>query len=228
MYRFIFTIRILIGLFIKISLTITIIYAILPVIITPPMIIKTFSSLFTSEPVLVKQCWVSYDNISKNFFRAVIAAEDGQFMSHNGIDWRALNNAIRYNKIHKGKKKRGASTITMQTAKNTFLYLGRDYFRKALEIYFTYLIEPLWGKKRILEVYANVIEFGKDIYGVQLASKRYFNKDANQLTIREASLLAAVLRNPNIWNPTRPTKYILKRTAFIQDRMGGIRLPKNY
>ncbi len=228
MYKIQFITRKIIGLFFKITLTLTVIYAILPVIITPPMIIKTFKSIFEGEPILVKQSWVSYSNVSKKFFRAVIAAEDGRFLSHNGIDWKAFENAVRYNKIHKGKKKRGASTITMQTCKNTFLYLGRDYVRKGLEIYFTFLVEPIWGKKRILEVYSNVIEFGKDIYGVQKASERYFHKDASQLTAKESTLLAAVLRNPNIWNPSRPTKYILKRASFIRSRMNSIGLPKNY
>ncbi len=190
------------------------------------MIIRLFEGWFEGKNVGIKKEWSSYDEISKNVFRAVVSGEDAKFMRHNGFDWDAIESARRYNKARKGRKLRGASTISMQTAKNAFLWHGRNYLRKALEAYFTVLIEFIWGKKRILEVYVNIIEFGEGIYGVQSASKHFFNKDASQLTSREAALLAAVLPNPRRWSPDNPTPYIEKRVAFIQGRMGSVVIPK--
>lgn len=169
--------------------------------------------------------WADYEDISPNFFKAVVGGEDGRFMSHEGIDWKAVEDAKRYNERNKGKKMRGASTITMQTAKNTFLWHGRNYVRKGLEVYFTYLIEYIWGKKRILEVYANVVELGEGIYGVEEASQRFFGKSAKNLSPREAALLASVLPNPIRWSPAHPTPYIEKRVSFILGRM-GVAIPK--
>jgi monofunctional biosynthetic peptidoglycan transglycosylase len=148
-------------------------------------------------------------------------------MSHDGFDMRALKAARRYNEIHKGKKKRGASTITMQTAKNTFLYHGRNYLRKGLEAYFTVLIEAVWGKKRILEVYANVIEWGYGIYGVNAAAQFYFGKDASSLTKNEAALLAAVVPNPRRWDAGHPTPYIQRRANWVMGRMNSVAIPKD-
>ena len=169
--------------------------------------------------------WVSYEEISPNFFKAVIASEDALFLEHKGVDWNAVEEAKKYNERHTNKK-RGASTITMQTAKNTFLWHGRTFVRKGLELYFTILIEAVWGKKRIIEVYANVIELGEGVYGVEAASQQFFRKSANQLTKREASLLAAVLPNPIRWNPSKPTGYINSRASTIQARMNAVNLSK--
>ncbi len=190
------------------------------------MIIRVFEGWFEGKNIGIKKKWVSYDNISKNVFRAVVSAEDARFMSHNGFDWDAIEAARRYNEEKKGRKLRGASTISMQTAKNAFLWHGRNYVRKALEAYFTVLIEFIWGKKRILEVYVNIIEFGEGIYGVQAASEHFFHKDAKDLTRREAALLAAVLPNPRRWSPIAPTPYIEKRVEFIQGRMNSVVIPK--
>lgn len=192
--------------------------------LSPLMFIRSIETLENDYNSGFEHSWASYENISPHLFRAVIAAEDARFKVHKGIDWKAVDNAQRYNKIHKGKKVRGASTITMQTAKNTFLWNGRNYIRKGLEVYFTYLIDYVWGKERVLEVYANIIEWGDGVYGVEAASLKYFNKNAVNLTKREASILAAVLPNPRRWNPSKPTKYILKRSAWVRNRMGGISL----
>lgn len=170
--------------------------------------------------------WRDYEEISPNFFRAVIAAEDARFFTHKGVDWRAVKDAQRYNKAKKGKKKRGASTITMQTAKNVYLNHSRTYVRKAFEVWFTYLTEIIWGKKRILEVYANIVETGPGIYGVEAASQKFFNKPAAKLSKREAALIAAVLPNPIRWSPAKPTAYINKRASKIQARMNSISLRK--
>jgi len=169
--------------------------------------------------------WVSYEEISPNFFKAVIASEDALFLEHKGVDWNAVEEAKKYNERHTNKK-RGASTITMQTAKNTFLWHGRTFVRKGLELYFTILIEAVWGKKRIIEVYANVIELGEGVYGVEAASQKFFRKSANQLTKREAALLAAILPNPIRWNPSKPTGYINSRAFTIQARMNAVNLSK--
>lgn len=208
------------------SIGIVVVYKFVPPPVTPIMVIRLFEGWFEGKNVGIKKEWVSYDNISKNMFRAVVSGEDARFMSHNGFDWDAIEAARRYNEIKKGRKLRGASTISMQTAKNAFLWHGRNYIRKALEAYFTILIEFIWGKKRILEIYVNIIEFGEGIYGVQSASKHFFNKDASKLTSREAALLAAVLPNPRRWSPNSPTPYIERRVAFIQGRMGSVVIPK--
>ncbi len=168
--------------------------------------------------------WVSIDEVSPNFLRAVIASEDALFLEHRGVDWKAVEDAQRYNERNKRGKTRGASTITMQTAKNTFLWHSRNFVRKGLELYFTVLIEAVWGKKRILEVYVNVIELGEGIYGIEEASQVYFNKPASKLTPRQAALIAAVLPNPIKWSPAKPTRYISSRASTIQARMRSVNL----
>lgn len=168
--------------------------------------------------------WTSYDEVSPFFYRAVIAAEDARFYSHSGVDWKAVEDAKKHNARYPKKRRRGASTITMQTAKNTFLWHGRNYVRKGLEVYFSYLMEFFWGKKRILEVYGNVVEMGEGMYGVEAASQKYFGKSAKKLTKRQAALLAAILPNPKRWNPAKPTAYLNRRASTIQARMNSIGL----
>ena len=221
-----FIFNVIIGLLLM-SIITTVIYKFINPPFTPVMIIRVFEGMFEGKFIGIDKSWRSYDEISKNIFRAVISAEDARFMSHNGIDWKAIDQAKRYNEIHKGKKKRGASTITMQTAKNAFLWHGRNYIRKGLEAYFTVLIEAIWGKKRILEVYVNIVELGEGVYGVEAAANKYFNKSAKNLTKREAALLASVLPNPRIWSPDKPTKYLESRVSFIQGRMNSVAIPKD-
>ncbi len=193
---------------------------------TPIMMLRVYEGLSDGKPVGIEQHWVPYEQISPHFIRAVVAAEDARFMRHDGIDWKAMEDAMRYNRRHQGRKVRGASTVTMQTAKNVFLWHGRNYVRKGLEAWFTYLIEHLWGKRRILEVYANVVEMGDGIYGVEAAARHYFGKSAADLTSREAALIAAVLPNPRRWSPASPTAYISRRADWIQGRMGGVAVPR--
>ncbi|MES2764970.1 MAG: monofunctional biosynthetic peptidoglycan transglycosylase [Bacteroidota bacterium] len=208
------------------SVVLTAVYTVIAPPLTPLMLIRVVEGAIDAKPVGITKDWESYDNISPHIFRAVIAAEDGKFLKHEGFDWKAIENARKRNERLKGKKVYGASTISMQTAKNGFLWPGRSYIRKAIEAYFTVLIEALWGKKRILEVYVNIIEWGPGIYGVEAASQTYFGKPAKNLTGKEAALLAAVLPNPRRWSPAKPTAYINKRRSFIQARMAGIALPK--
>lgn len=208
------------------SILIVVLYKFVSPPVTPVMIIRVFEGLYEGKLVGITYTWKSYNDISPNMFRAVISGEDARFMRHEGIDWKAVRTAQRYNEIHKGKKKHGASTITMQTAKNAFLWHGRNYVRKGLEVYFTYLIEFVWGKKRIAEVYVNIVEFGDGIYGVESASQEFFKKPAKDLTRRQAALLAAVLPNPHRWSPAGPSKFIESRVKFIQGRMNSVQIPK--
>src|SRR6476661_784805 len=156
------------------------------------------------KPQIV-QNWKSYEQLSTNLKRAAIAGEDAHFMTHWGFDMAAMQKA--YQRNQHGKKIRGGSTITQQTAKNVFLWPGRSYIRKVFEAYFTVLIELLWGKERILEVYLNVIEMGDGIYGAEAATQYYYHKPSKALTRQQAALLIAVLPNPLRWSPAKPTRY---------------------
>jgi monofunctional biosynthetic peptidoglycan transglycosylase len=171
--------------------------------ITPLMVIRLF------EGEGVNKNWVPLDRVSPHVRRAVIALEDTAFCSHSGFDWDEVANAVE-DRL-KGEPLRGASTISMQTAKNVFLWPDRHVTRKLLEAPLTVLIETFWDKRRILEVYLNVVEWGPGIYGVEAASNTYFGKSASRISRREAALLAAVLPNPRRWSPARPTDYIRKR-----------------
>jgi monofunctional biosynthetic peptidoglycan transglycosylase len=214
----------LIGLFLVGSIALVILYRFIDPPITPLMLIRMAEGVGSAEAVGIDREWINIDDISPALLRSVIAAEDGRFFSHNGIDWKAVEEAQRRNERSNGKKLYGASTITMQCARNVFLWQGRNYIRKGLEVYFTYLMEFLWGKERILEVYVNVIEWGDGIYGAEAASQHYFNISASQLNARQAALLAAVLPNPRKWSPAQPTKYISGRASRVMKRAGGIGL----
>lgn len=161
--------------------------------------------------------WVSEKNIAKTMKVAVVKSEDDLFYEHHGFDFKAIAKAIKYNKTH--KKQKGASTISQQTAKNVFLTPSRSFIRKGMEVFLTVMIEWLWGKERILEVYLNVIEFGPGIYGVASASEFYFHKKASSLTADEAGLLTAVLPNPIIYQVNKPSRYVLKRKHIITSRI---------
>jgi monofunctional biosynthetic peptidoglycan transglycosylase len=168
------------------------------------------------RPSAIEKQWVSIKDISPAMKRAVVRAEDDKFYEHHGFDFEAIEKAMKFNKTHKRQK--GASTISQQTAKNVFLWPSRSWVRKGLEAYFTILIELAWSKERILEVYLNVIELGKGVYGVEAASKKFFHKRAKNLTAGEAALIAAVLPNPIKFKINKPSPYILKRQQKIMGR----------
>jgi len=170
-----------------------------------------------SRPSRVQYLWTPWKNISTHLALAAVAAEDQKFPHHFGFDLEAIQQALEVKK-HRGFL-RGASTITQQTAKNLFLWSGRSFVRKGLEAYFAMLIELLWSKKRILEVYLNVIEFGDGIYGVGAAGKRFFNKSPDRINRQEAALLAAVLPNPKRFKVDRPSAYVRRRQAWILMQM---------
>lgn len=195
------------------SIFFVLLYRWVPIPLTPLMVIRTVEQLFSDEDVRIIKDWTPIEDISPNMVRAVIASEDNKFLSHSGFDWEAIEKAREMNK--KGKKLVGASTISQQVAKNVFLYPRRSYFRKGLEAYFTFLIEKMWNKERIMEVYLNVLETGHGIYGVEQASMIYFHKPSKNLTQAEAALIAASLPNPLKMNPQKPSKYMVRRQSTI-------------
>ena len=217
--------RILIGFIIGSGLLVAL-YIVVEPRYTPLMFIRMIEGQIAGKSVGISKEWRDYDQISPNVFRALMAGEDAKFMTHSGFDWKAIDRAKKINEQRKGKRLIGASTISMQTSKNVFLWQGRNYIRKGLEAYFTVLIETLWGKKRILEIYANSIEWGDGIYGVEAASQAYFGKSSAKLSNREAALLAAIVPNPRKWSAAKPSSYIQKRAAMIQARLGGMPAPK--
>jgi monofunctional biosynthetic peptidoglycan transglycosylase len=174
---------------------------------------------FEMEDGKIDKDWKSLDEIGKNMPLAVVTAEDQKFAEHFGFDLEAIEKAVKYNEKHKGKKVKGASTISQQTAKNVFLWPGRSWIRKGLEVYFTFVIEICWSKERIIEVYLNVIEMGPGVYGAEAAAQYYFNKSASDLTKKEAATIAAILPNPIRWSASHPTPYIIKKRNWIVRHM---------
>lgn len=199
------------------SVAAVLLFSFVPVFLTPLMVIRSTGSIFSPNFVGMHKTWVPIEQISPNIQRAVLKAEDYRFYEHNGFDFEAIEKAMKYNKTHKRKK--GASTISQQTAKNVFLWPNRDWVRKGLEAYFTVLIESVWSKERIMEVYLNVIEFGPGVYGVEAASQRYFRRPAARLTPSQAAMMAAVLPNPNRFRIDRPSPYVLARQRRILYRV---------
>jgi len=184
----------ILGFFIF-SILITIAYRFINPPLTILMVRRSIEQSFSDKrDFRFKKDWVDLDEISPNMVRAVVSTEDNLFYRHNGFDWKAIERAIDHNKV--SKRKRGASTISQQTAKNVFLWPGRDWVRKGLETYYTVLIEFFWSKDRIMEVYLNVIEFGDGIYGIEAASKHYYGKSAKRLNYTEAKKLARLLPSP--------------------------------
>jgi len=217
-----FTKRLAIWFFI-LSIASTILFRFVPVPVTPLMLERCLEQVFDSKKKLkLDKDWVSSEKMSPSIKLAVIAAEDQNFEDHYGFDLEAIQKAQAYNERHKGKRIKGASTISQQTAKNVYLWPSRSWIRKGFEVYFTFLIELLWSKERILEVYLNVIEMGDGIYGVEAASQAYFHKPANRLSIKEAALIAAVLPNPRKWSPARPNSYIQRRQERIVRAMSKL------
>jgi len=169
-----------------------------------------------------KKVYMPMQQMSANAKLAVIASEDQLFPDHSGFDWKSIQKAMEYNQRKPGRV-RGASTISQQTAKNVFLWQGRSWIRKGLETYFTFLIEKIWGKKRILEVYLNVAEMGKGIYGIEAAAQTYFNKSAKTLSPNEAAAIAACLPNPVKYSVKPMSAYVAARSRKIVQQMNFIK-----
>lgn len=211
-------------IFIALSILWVLILKWVPVWVTPLMISRSIEYR-NDDSFHTHKKWRSYDNISPELAKAVIASEDNLFAEHNGFDWKEMRKAIDEHK-NKGKRLRGASTISQQTAKNVFLFPSRSFVRKGFEAYFTVLIELFWSKERILEVYLNVAEMGKGIYGAEAAAQEIFDKSAAGLTRREASLIAACLPNPVQRQAGNPSAYVSRRAGQIRALIPKIAYPE--
>ena len=217
------SIRIVGGFF-----AITIFWVLTLKFINPPitylMIKRGFEWQAADKGFKIEKSWLNYEELSDNLKRAAIAGEDAHFMTHNGFDTEAIMEALEKNKS--GKSLRGGSTISQQVAKNVFLWPERSWLRKGLETYFTFLVELFWSKKRILEVYLNVIEMGQGVYGAEAAAQYYFNKSGKSLTKKEAALIIAILPNPRKWDARRPSNYVNSRANSIVRYLGHYSIPE--
>lgn len=195
------------------------VYIILCRWVNPPLTITQGVSVLEGDGL--RRDYISYDEMGINIKLAVMAGEDQLFPDHDGFDIKAIKKAMKYNEKHPAKV-RGASTISQQTAKNVFLWQHGGFFRKGLEVYFTFMIEKVWSKKRILQTYLNVAEMGPGIFGVQAAARNYFNKDAKNLTRSEAAMIAACLPNPKLYTVKPLSRYVAKRSANLLRQMNNL------
>lgn len=215
--------------FVASSLALVVIYSFVPVPVTPLMALRSIEAGWSGHGSRFEKRWIEFDELPPTLIRAAIASEDFRFMEHNGFDFEAIQKALESNQraARLGRKKfRGASTISQQTAKNVFLWPNRSWLRKGLEAWFTILIERVWTKRRVLEVYLNVIEFGDGVYGVEAASRRYFRKSARELTPGESALLIAVLPNPRRFRVDRPSPFVRYRQSAILRRLAYVEGPE--
>lgn len=194
----------------------------LPVYFTPLMFIRCYQQVKEGRDLKLAHHWVSLDNISPDFPTAVMASEDAKFLQHHGFDYQAIEHAAKRNREHPEKRKLGASTISQQTAKNVFLWPGRSWVRKGFEVYFTSLIELIWTKERIMEVYLNSIEMGDGIYGADAVAEEHFDTDASHLSKAQCALIAATLPNPLKFSSKHPSSYMLKRQSRILREMNFV------
>ena len=191
----------------------------LPVYFTPLMFIRCYQQVKEGKDLKLSHHWVPLNEISPSLPVAVMASEDAKFLSHHGFDFKAIEHAAKRNKKHPEKRKLGASTISQQTAKNVFLWPGRSWVRKGFEVYFTTLIELMWSKQRIMEVYLNSIEMGDGIYGAEAVAQEHFNTKALDLSKSQCALIAATLPNPRKFSSKHPSGYMLKRQSRILREM---------
>ena len=198
-------------------------YRWLPVPVTPLMLIRCVQQVSRGEHMRLRHHWVPLDSISRYLSVAVIASEDQRFLEHNGFDFKAIGQAMEERRS--GKRQRGGSTISQQTAKNVFLWPRSSWVRKGLETYFTVLIELCWSKERIIEVYLNSIEMGDGIYGAEAVAQLHFGCKAENLTRANCALIAATLPNPLKFSSKEPSAYMLKRQTWIMRQMRHINLP---
>lgn len=205
--------------FFVLSILSVIFFRFVPIPVTPLMIFRCIDQKLAGQPMKLDKKWEPLDKISPNMPLAAFCSEDQNFFSHHGFNWDAIKAAWKHDE--RSKRLRGASTISQQTAKNVFLSTRRSWIRKGFEAYFTVLIEAFWGKKRIMEVYLNVVELGKGIYGVEAASEFYFHKHAKDLTRQEAAALASILPDPLKWSPVKPGPYLQERQQWIIGQMNS-------
>ena len=194
-----------------------VLYRYVPVPVTPLMVREVVSAAIKGEPTRFHHDWVPMENISPHLANAVVASEDQRFYQHNGFDWEEIGNAIE--ERMSGKRKRGGSTISQQTAKNVFTFCTSTWARKVIEAYYTLLIEWIWPKERILEVYLNSIEMGPRLYGAEAVAQQHFGKSASKLTRSECALVAATLPNPKRYSSKTPSSYMRRRQSAILKQM---------
>lgn len=207
------------ALFFGTTILAVVVLRFIPVWITPLMVIRCCQQVSEGKDLRMVHHWVPLDKISPSLPVAVIASEDANFLRHHGFDYKAIEHAAERNRKHPEKRKLGASTISQQTAKNVFLWPGRSWVRKGFEVYFTALIELLWSKQRIMEVYLNSIEMGDGIYGADAVAMEHFHTDALNLTRSQCALIAVTLPNPRRFSSKNPSAYMLKRQARIEREM---------
>ncbi len=207
------------ALFFGTTILAVVVLRFVPVWITPLMVIRCVQQVQEGRDLKLAHHWVPLRKISPSMPVAVIASEDANFLSHHGFDYKAIEHAAKRNREHPEKRKLGASTISQQTAKNVFLWPGRSWVRKGFEVYFTALIELLWSKQRIMEVYLNSIEMGEGIYGVDAVAMEHFGTDALNLSRSQCALIAVTLPNPRRFSSKHPSAYMLKRQARIEHEM---------
>lgn len=207
------------ALFFGTTILAVVVLRFIPVWITPLMVIRCCQQVSEGKDLRMVHHWVPLDKISPSLPVAVIASEDANFLRHHGFDYKAIEHAAERNRNHPEKRKLGASTISQQTAKNVFLWPGRSWVRKGFEVYFTTLIELLWSKQRIMEVYLNSIEMGDGIYGADAVAMEHFHTDALNLTRSQCALIAVTLPNPRRFSSKNPSAYMLKRQARIEREM---------
>jgi monofunctional glycosyltransferase len=209
-------------LFLIVTLLPVFVLRFVPPLATTLMVERRVESWFGEGKYSPTYDWVPFEEISPVMGAAVIASEDQNFLQHSGFDWKAIQKALDHNE--RSTRTKGASTLTQQTAKNLFLWSGRSWVRKGFEAYFTLLLEIFWNKRRILETYLNIVEFGDGVYGVEAAAQRYFGKPASKLTSQEAALLAAVLPSPRRYRVKSPGPYVRDRQQWIlrqMEQLGG-------
>lgn len=195
----------------------------------PPVTTMMLYKYFTEQDYKIDKTWVDIDSVDQGLPIAFIASEDQLFLKHSGFDIVAIKKAFEHNK--NAKNQVGASTISQQVAKNVFLIPNKSFIRKGFEAYFTVLIEAIWGKKRIMEVYINIVELGEGVYGIDAAARTYFNKSATEINLNEGTLMAVVLPNPIIYDLSKPSPYMFRRKNWILGQvrnLGGEQMIKHW
>lgn len=214
------TLALLAAGFVVLSLVLVLVFRVVPVFGSMVMVERKVESWLAGEPIRIEHRWRHWEALSEHAKIAVIAAEDQRFPMHRGFDLEEMRRA--WEASRNGERLRGASTISQQTAKNLFLWTGRSWVRKGLEAWFTLLIETLWPKQRILEVYLNIVEWDSGVFGLEAAAQHYFGVSAGQLSVHQASRLAAILPNPRGWDAARPSARVERRSAWIRQQINNL------
>jgi monofunctional biosynthetic peptidoglycan transglycosylase len=220
-----FILKVIIG-FVVVSVLSVILFRFVPIPLTPLMLIRCVQQELNGRPLMLYKTWEPISKISPNLQLAVVASEDQNFLYHMGFDVKAIEADIEYNKTHTNK--RGASTISQQTAKNVFLWPSRSFVRKGFEVYFTFLIELCWSKERIMEVYLNVIEMGDGVYGAEAASQVYYRKHAKDLSPYQAACIASIIPDPIKWKLSHPPAFLTAHQHWILLQMANLGGVLNY